>query len=112
MKRSENFNFNVVSEPINSFIEKKIVFDVVLALGGFNRFLLNKETFNQLKELLQKLKMKEMFFQPSIIKSEMNTYYKNLSDDDWVEFILKYSCLLKSKRIGYAEDGSSLYKLY
>ena len=110
LRRADNKKFVIVPESIFSFCKRKRDFDVVLALSIFHHFLKSKKEFYQLKELLGNLNMKELFFQPLHESEKMNSEYNNFNSKEFIDFILKYSCLTKSKLIG--EDRRTLYKFY
>lgn len=89
-----------------------IDYNVVLALNIFHHFLKTEESYHNLIGFLNKLKVKEMFFEahnPEEFKN-MNVY-KNYSEDEFVQFILKNSTLKKAQKIGIAQDGRKIFKL-
>ena len=113
LKRAENKQFTIINESIFTFCDENREFDVILALSVLNNFLKNENTFNRLKELLKKLKMNEMYFLHSPPNNnQKEELYKIFNSEDFVDFILKHSCLTNVELIGYIEDGRPLYKLY
>jgi 2-polyprenyl-3-methyl-5-hydroxy-6-metoxy-1,4-benzoquinol methylase len=91
---------------------KEFKHDIVLALNIFHHFLKTKDTTEKLIFFLQKLKMKEMYFQahnPS--EPQMKTAFVNFDGDTFVKFILKNCCLNHYKKIG-EELGRPIYKLW
>jgi len=56
--------------------------------------------------------METMFFEPHLTnESQMIGSYANYNAEDFVAFILQHSNLNRSKYIGKAEDGRSIYML-
>lgn len=54
-----------------------------------------------------------MYFEPPDPEEpQMQTAFRNFDSDEFVEFIIKNSCLRYSKQIGLAEDGRKLYKIW
>ena len=111
--QAQKRQFRIVPEPIFSFCEKKKGFDVVLGLAVLHHFLRTEKEFLQLVKLFKTLDMKEMFFESYLPgEPELRGAFKNFSPDEFVEFILQNSCLVKSKLIGYTDNGRSLFKIY
>jgi len=112
LKKAENKQFTVINQSIFNYTDKT-EFDIVLALNIFHHFLKTKETYIQLKTLLQRLRMKMMFFQAHEFNSvQMQNAYRDFSADEFVEFILRHSELDESRYLGKTSDGRRLYKLY
>ena len=114
LKRAENRHFKVIPESIFQYQDiENLYFDVVLALNIFHHFLKDKSSYLELINLLKKLNMKEMYFQPHLPNEpQMRGAYRNYSEEEFVEFILQNSKLNKAKFIGAARDGRKIYKLY
>jgi len=111
LKKAENRNFEIIEKSIFEYREKT-KFDVVLALNIFHHFLKEKKSYFQLIELLRRLDMNIMFFEPHIFKEpQMRGAYINYTPEEFVKFILKNSCLNKAELIGEAENGRPIYKL-
>ncbi len=111
LRRAEKRQFTIVSESIFSFCKhKKRKFDVVLALAIFHHFIKQEKSFHQLIELLKNLDMKEMVFQPHLPnETQMNRSFRNFKPEEFIAFILEYSCLTTIKMIGYEETGRPIY---
>jgi len=102
--------FTIFDQSI--FDLKNFKYDIVLALNIFHHFLKTKDTTEKLIMFLQKLKMKEMYFQahqPSEL--QMKNAFVNFDADNFVNFILKNCCLNRYKKIG-EELGRPIYKLW
>ena len=114
LKRAENRKFEILPNSIFECPEvKDLHFDVVLALNIFHHFLKNKDSYFKLCDLLKNLKMKEMYFQPhQTNEHQMKEAYKNYSEEEFIEFILRASKLNKANCIGRAQDGRGIYKIY
>lgn len=114
LKRAENRNFEVVPKSIFEYSDiENLYFDVVLALNIFHHFLQDRASYLNLCNLLAKLKMKEMYFQPHCYdEPQMRNAYKNYSEEEFVTFILEASTLTKSELVGATSDGRKIYKLY
>ncbi len=113
LKRAENKKFKVLTCSIFNYKKgEELNFDVILTLNIFHHFLKEENLYNELIKLLKRLNMKEMFFQPhKFNENQMKGAYKNYHPQEFVDIILKYSCLNKSKIIGKTSDGRSIYKL-
>lgn len=113
LRRAENKTFTIIPKSIFDYKEMEhIDYNVVLALNIFHHFLKTEESYHNLIGFLNKLKVKEMFFEahnPEEFKN-MNVY-KNYSEDEFVQFILKNSTLKKAQKIGIAQDGRKIFKL-
>jgi len=114
LRKAENNEFKVLAQDILGWKGVgDLKFDVVLALNIFHHFLKRKKTYELLVKLLNKLQMKEMFFEPAIsTEPQMKNSYKNFTEEQFVEFILKNSTLKSAKLIGTASDGRKIYKLF
>ena len=113
LKKAENRKFKIIPKSVFEYNKKEdIVFDVVLALNIFHHFLEKKDTYLGLIQFLKRLKIKELIFEPHKLNEWGNrNLYKDYSPDEFVNFIIKNSCLDKAQFIGNAKDGRSLYKL-
>ena len=112
LRQAENKEFKVIHTSIFDYREKTD-FDVVLALNIFHHFLKGKDSYLKLVELLERLKMRELFFEPAKCgEPQMENAYKNYSPDDFVTFILEHSCLKEARHVGESQNGRPLYKLY
>jgi len=112
LREAENKKFKVIYGSIFDYKER-VDFDVVLALNIFHHFLKFKDSYLKLIKLLERLEMKELFFQADIADSpQMKNAYKNYSPNDFVAFILKHSCLRETQYIGESQNRRPIYKLY
>jgi len=112
LRQAENRKFKVFYGSIFAYRERTD-FDVVLALNIFHHFLKQKWLYDKLIALLERLKMRELFFATAKYdEPQMRNAYKNYSPDDFVAFILEHSCLKEAGYIGETQDGRPLYKLY
>ena len=114
IKRAGNREFKVIPKSIFEYSDiENLHFDVVLALNIFHHFLKEKDSYFKLQDLLKRLKMKEMYFQPHHTNdSQMENAYRNYSEEEFVEFVLQSSMLNEAKFLGRAQDGRGIYKLY
>ncbi|MFW9827325.1 MAG: hypothetical protein ACFFEY_07040 [Candidatus Thorarchaeota archaeon] len=113
LKKIENKKFKIISKSILDLNQNNdLEFDVGLALGTLYNFLQSKESFLRLKELLNKLKLKELILGVKIPKKiKKKDYYITYSLVQFVDFILKYSCLDKAEFIRKTKTGMYLFKL-
>jgi hypothetical protein len=114
LKRAENRNFRIIPKSILEYGDiKNLFFDVVLALNIFHHFLKNRNTYYGFIDLLQNLRLKEMFFEPHLPNEpQMGSAYRNYSNEEFVRFITQNSNLKNAQLIGEGEDGRKIYKLY
>ena len=109
----EDKKFKIINKSI---FDLKITkeFDIVIALNIFHHFIREKKLYLELIDFLKKLKMKTMFFQPhnpnEII---MQNAYVNYSNREFVDFIIKFSCLSKAILLNEKVDGRDrpIYKI-
>lgn len=113
LRKAENKRFKIIQKSIFSYNKgKELKFDVVLALFIFHHFLKRKNTYLNLIKLLNRLKVKEMFFGAHDPKELQNTgSYVNYTPGEFVKFIIEKSCLKKYELIGILENGRHVYKL-
>jgi 2-polyprenyl-3-methyl-5-hydroxy-6-metoxy-1,4-benzoquinol methylase len=114
LRRADNKKFTIIPKSIFEYKDlENIEFDVVLALNIFHHFLIYEESYHELVNLLHKLRVKEMFFEPHSPDFFQDAKpYRNYSEDEFVQFILKNSELNESQCIGIAQDGRKIYKLF
>jgi 2-polyprenyl-3-methyl-5-hydroxy-6-metoxy-1,4-benzoquinol methylase len=103
--------FHVYEGSIMSFIKSHDHhYDVVLALSVFHHWLKEKHLFEDLKDLLSKIRAQQMFFQPhGYGEKQMQGAYADMSPTDFAEFVrreMEYSC---SEEIGVGQDGRPIY---
>ena len=103
----EGKNFKILNKSIFE-IKEKVEYDIVLALNIFHHFLKEKELFQNLIIFLKSIKTKEMFFQPHNPKEKvMRNTYINFLPQQFVEFIIKNSCLNKYEMIVERVEGDN-----
>ena len=113
LQKAENRNFTVFDKSIFLLDTKVNKYDIVLALAVFHHFTKKEKTYKQLIKFLRNLQMREMYFEPPDPEEpQMQTAFRNYSCEEFVQFIIKNSCLNHYKPIGSAEDGRELYKLW
>ena len=114
LKRAENRDFRIIPKSILEYQDiKNLCFDVVLALNIFHHFLKKRDIYYKFIIFLQNLRLKEMFFEPHLPNEpQMESAYKNYSNEEFVKFIIQNSSLKDAQFIGEAEDGRKIYKLY
>jgi len=108
----EGKNFKILNQSI--FQIKRRNFDIVLALNIFHHFLREKNLYLKLIEFLSQLQVNYMFFQPHDPKEKiMQNAYVNFNNQQFVEFILKNSCLNKSEVLSenIEDTGRPIYLL-
>jgi len=113
LRRSENRKFKIVTGSIFNWSQVgEMYFDVVLALNVFHHALKTKEGYYQLVALLQNLQMRELFFESADEDDpQMNGAYRNYSESEFVDFIMRVSMLKHAEIIGKAGDSRTIYKL-
>jgi len=113
LREANKDRFKIVNQSIFDFKkDEKLNFDIILALNIFHHFLKNKETYAQLKNLLNRLDCKEMYFESHNPKEEqMKGAYVNYGPEEFVKFIIEESCLGKYKLLQKFERGRELYKI-
>lgn len=110
----EGKKFKIINKSIFD-LNLKLDFDIVLALNIFHHFLREKELYQNLIEFLGRLKLKTMYFQPHDPSEKiMRNAYVNYDNEQFVRFIIKYSCLNKFELINKQSDGRSrpIYKIF
>ncbi len=114
LRRADNKKFTIIPKSIFDYKDlENIEFDVVLALNIFHHFLIYEESYHELVNLLHKLRVKEMFFEPHSPEFFQDQKpYRNYSEEEFVQFILKNSELNESQYLGTAQDGRKIYKLF
>jgi hypothetical protein len=87
-------------------------YDLVLALAIFHHFLKKEQTYEQLKRLLQNLKMKRMVLQThNPEESQMHNAFKNFDPDAFADHIVSLSCLTRRQFMGKTPEGRRVYLL-
>jgi len=114
LRDAEHKKFKVFPKSI--FLLRKdeeLEYDIVLALFIFHHFILRKNTFENLKKLLGRIKTKELYFGVHSYDEYKNNkhVYMNFNQEQFVKFVLDNSCLNHVERLIVYENGRSLYKL-
>lgn len=113
LQKAEDRNFAVFDKSIFSLDTSTKKYDIVLALAVFHHFTKEEKTYEQLVRFLRNLQMREMYFKPPDPEEpQMQSAFRNYSCEEFVQFIIKNSCLNNYKPVGTAEDGRKLYKLW
>jgi len=106
LKKAENKQFKIIPQSIFEYSKgKDLVFDVVLALNGFNEYLKNEQARINLINFLKSLRIKELFLgisKPRGIK-------RNYSIDQSLNLVIENSCLNEVKLIERLKDGRYIY---
>ena len=109
--RAENKKFKIYNMSIFEY-DGPLKHDMVLALNIFHHFIKDKKTFQKLKELLNRLEMKAMFFQPHLPgEHTMEGAYVDFENQEFIDFILENSTLNRSRFVGTAPDQRNIYLL-
>ncbi len=114
LRRAENKNFEIIKQGIFDIGNKgPIKYDIALVLDVFHHFLKEDSSFQEFKSLLHTLEVNEMYFEPPVYtERQMAGAYVNFTNEEFVDFILKNSCLKNHKLIGEFEQGRVIYKLW
>ncbi|MFX1454507.1 MAG: class I SAM-dependent methyltransferase [Promethearchaeota archaeon] len=110
----EDKKFKIINKSIFDLRESR-EYDVVIALNIFHHFLREQELYTQLIEFLKNLRVRIMFFQPHDPHEDiMKNAYINYNNRQFVDFIIKHSCLSKSILLNEKVDGKNrpIYKLF
>lgn len=113
LRKIEGKRFKIVTQSIFDYQRKKdLAFDVVLALSVFHNFLARKESYFDLIKLLKRLKAKELFFETYVPNpASPSGYYKDLTPEQFVDFIIASSSFKKAEFLGRSKNGRPIYKL-
>lgn len=100
LKRAEQCNFNIIEGDILAY-DGPLEFDVVFALSIFHHFMATEELDRRLINFLGRLKTKYMIFEPNLPgENIVKNYAVKRGGEDFVQYVLKHSCLTQSKQIG------------
>ncbi|MFX0039512.1 MAG: class I SAM-dependent methyltransferase [Promethearchaeota archaeon] len=110
----ESKRFKIINKSI---FDLKITkeFDIIIALNIFHHFIREKKLYFELIDFLKKLKTKIMFFQPHNPNEKiMQNAYVNYTNSEFVDFIIKFSCLNKAILLNEKVDGRDrpIYKIF
>lgn len=107
LKEIENKNFDIYNGSV--FKIPKINYDVVLALSIFHGFIRNKNAYDKMTELLSKLKMDYMFFEPHKGDEVDDGFYVNYTPEEFASYIVDKSCLNHYKYLGESTRQRKLF---
>ncbi|MHA2337853.1 MAG: methyltransferase domain-containing protein [Candidatus Hodarchaeales archaeon] len=109
----EGKEFKIINKSIFELKDSK-QFEVVIALNIFHHFLREKELYFKLIEFLKNLKVNVLFFQPHDPNEDiMRNAYINYNNRQFVDFLIKFSCLNRFVLLNEKVDGKNrpIYKL-
>ena len=109
LKKIENKKFNVINSSM--FNIEKLDYDIVLALSIFHNLLTSKDNFNKLTTFLGEINTKAMFFEPHAPNELPKGSIISFSEQEFVDYVIKYSCLSHSKLLGRNNRGRNMYLL-
>ncbi|MCX6641925.1 MAG: class I SAM-dependent methyltransferase [Candidatus Bathyarchaeota archaeon] len=114
LMRAANREFTVIPKSIFDLRrEGPLKYDIVLALAVFHHFIKEERAFGKLKDLLPRLDMNEMYFEPHLYdEPEMRDAFMNFTPEEFVHFILQNSCLNNYRLLGKCERGKPVFKLW
>lgn len=114
LRDAEHKKFKVFPKSIFLFRkDEELEYDIILAIFIFHHFIVRKNTFENLKKLLGRIKTKELYFGVHSYDEYKNNkhIYMNFNQEQFVNFILENSCLNHAERLILYENGRALYKL-
>jgi len=112
IRKIEKKRFKILPDPIsNEKSNQDLIFDVILALNGFYKYLATEETFQNLRSFLKRLEAKELIcgFHNKKKFQEKDFSY-NFTSEQFINFIIENSCFSTVKLIGKTKSHKSLYK--
>jgi hypothetical protein len=114
---AEGKKFTVLADTIFAAMTKEPLrgrkFDIVLALSIFHHFLKERHTFEQFTKWLSELNADVMFFEPHCAdESQMIGAFRNLQEQEFVDFVCATSVLKHSELIHRCEDRRPIYRLW
>jgi 2-polyprenyl-3-methyl-5-hydroxy-6-metoxy-1,4-benzoquinol methylase len=117
ISEAEKKSFRVINGNIFDVFEqnnlKDIHFDIVLALNIFHHFIKTENGHNKLENILRKLPVELMFFEAHRHgEPQMHGSFRDYTDLEFVDFLLKNSVLNCAEFVYQDHDGRKLYKLY
>ena len=113
LRRAENKKFKLIRHTILKINkDKKLKYDIILALNIFHHFLKRKNTYLNLRKFLKRLEVKEFFFEAHNPQEfQVLKTYRNFNPDEFINFLLRNSNLTKVKFLATVKPGRNLYKL-
>ena len=114
LQRSRNRRFNVVNTSIFELGNGEMLqYDVVLALSIFHHFIKQKSTMKAFKALLNRLEIREMFFEPHCsTEPQMQGAFFNPEPEEFINFIIDNSNLKNYCEIGICDNDRPIYRLW
>ncbi len=106
-KDIEGKNFSTYNNSI--FKIPNLKYDVVLALSIFHGFIRNKSAYDKMTELLSKLDMEYMYFEPHKGDEVGDGFYVNYKPEEFVEYIINNSCLNHYKFLGESSRKRKIF---
>ena len=88
---------------------QRFEFDVVLALNVFHHIVADMNDYERLVQFLRRMRCRVMYFEPH--KNTQKSAYKKFSDEEFLDFVLKNSCLKQFQLLGPAKEGRNVYLL-
>ena len=92
---------------------QELEYDIILALFIFHHFIVRKNVFENFKKLLRRIKTKELYFGVHSYDEykDRKNIYMNFTQEQFVNFVLKNSCLNHAERLIKYKNGRAIYKL-
>ncbi|XOB40743.1 MAG: methyltransferase [Candidatus Nealsonbacteria bacterium] len=114
LRDANNEKFKIIQQSIFDYKKGQVLnFDIVLALNIFHHFLKRKSTYEKLRNLLHKMKAKELFFETHNPEEyQMKGAYKNYNAEDFVKFIIENSFFKKYILLSALKGQRRLYKIF
>ena len=111
LRQAQECKFSIIEQSILDY-HNTSKYDLVIAMSIFHHFLKTKPRYEAFVELLQRLEMGYMYFQPHEPNSaQMNNSYRNYTSDEFIEFIIQNSVLTDAEFLGKASDQRPIYLL-
>jgi hypothetical protein len=111
LRRAMNGSFEFVASSIFE-LPGPLTYDLILGLNIFHHFIRDQATFEKFCRLLESFDASYMFFEPHRPHElENGPVFKNMSEDEFVAFILERSCFNTSRLLGTTLNDRQLYFL-
>lgn len=111
LKAAEDRQFDIFKGSIFDFYSDD-EYDIVIALNIFHHFLRVQDRYEQLIQFLRRTRMRSMFLEThNPGEPHMLGTYRNYKPDEYVQFILDNSCLVKSTFLQTVNGGRNIYLL-
>ena len=114
LKRAENRNFSVITEPISTLVKSEnLKYDIVLALDLIHYLVTGELPYDKFIKLLNTLDTNELYIEPYNHEINMISDITTFSSfDSFTSYIIESSCLENITMLGEYEEGKKLYRLY